>query len=388
MQRLINRLRGQHPIEQPPAPGLYHFASAPEAETPFRLHLRIEPDLSSLLIVNAATVLHLNQTATEHAYHMVMGETPERAADVISGRYRVSRGKALADQQDLRQRVLRLATSPDLDPEIFLDISRTAPLSHDLSAPYRMDLALTYATDPEGAQDPEAHKRVDQELTTEEWCEVLDLLWQAGVPHVTFTGGEPTRRPDLVELIAHAEKLGQVTGLLTSGVKLRDPAYVHALEMAGLDHFMWVSDGGEADEVAIENLLASDVFTVIHLTVDATDNDAGRIRLRQLADQGVQAISLSSRAQNPEAQTALKGLASYAAEIGLELLWDLPVPYSESNPVRAEVEELPSGAGRAWMYVEPDGDVLPAQGMNHVLGNVLRQPWAELWQAAANWSGS
>jgi organic radical activating enzyme len=386
MQSLINRLRGQHRIEPAPAPGLYHYASPPEAETPFRLHLRIEPDLSSLLIVNAVTVLHLNQTATEHAYYLVIGETSQRAAEVISARYRVGRNKALADQQDLRQRILRLATSPDLDPEIFLDINRTAPLSHELSAPYRMDLALTYATDPDGAQDPEAHKRVDQELTTDEWRQVLDILWQAGVPHVTFTGGEPTRRPDLVELIAYAEKLGQVTGLLTSGAKLGDTKYVHALEMAGLDHFMWIADGGESAADTLKNLLESDVFTVVHLTISGADIAADRLRLRQLADQGVRAISLSSRSANSEAQAALKELAGYAAEIGIELVWDLPVPYSESNPVRAEVEALPSGAGKAWMYIEPDGDVLPAQGVNHVLGNVLRQPWSEVWQAAADWA--
>ncbi len=51
----------------------------------------------------------------------------------------------------------------------------------------------------------------------------------------------------------------------------------------------------------------------------------------------------------------------------LELVWDLPVPYSSNNPVSLELEKegnqaFVEGAGKAWLYVEPDGDVLPAQG--------------------------
>ena len=39
-------------------------------------------------------------------------------------------------------------------------------------------------------------------------------------------------------------------------------------------------------------------------------------------------------------------------------------------------DNIPSGAGKTWLYVEPDGDVLPAQGMaDNVLGNFLRDPW-------------
>jgi MoaA/NifB/PqqE/SkfB family radical SAM enzyme len=63
--------------------------------------------------------------------------------------------------------------------------------------------------------------------------------------------------------------------------------------------------------------------------------------------------------------------------------WDLPVPYSESNPVAVEVEddEVPAGAGRAWLYVEPDGDVLPAQGeADKVMGNFLSDPWEKIYK--------
>ena len=54
--------------------------------------------------------------------------------------------------------------------------------------------------------------RVKREMLTEEWQTILDKAWNAGIPHVIFTGGEPTLRPDLLQLIAYAEKLGRSAG--------------------------------------------------------------------------------------------------------------------------------------------------------------------------------
>jgi MoaA/NifB/PqqE/SkfB family radical SAM enzyme len=67
------------------------------------------------------------------------------------------------------------------------------------------------------------------------------------------------------------------------------------------------------------------------------------------------------------------------------LRFDLPVPYSASNPVALETQEdhIPEGAGKAWLYVEPDGDLLPAQGMaDRVLGNLLRDNWRDIFPAS------
>ena len=59
------------------------------------------------------------------------------------------------------------------------------------------------------------------------------------------------------------------------------------------------------------------------------------------------------------------------------------MPYSAINPVSLETsQEVPNGAGVAWLYVEPDGDVLPAQGINEVLGNLLSDPWEQIWEKA------
>jgi len=47
---------------------------------------------------------------------------------------------------------------------------------------------------------------VQGELSTADWKLVLDRAWEMGVPHIIFTGGEPTLCEDLPELIAHAEQ--------------------------------------------------------------------------------------------------------------------------------------------------------------------------------------
>lgn len=49
---------------------------------------------------------------------------------------------------------------------------------------------------------------------------------------LTFTGGEPTLRQDLLELLLYAQNNGMVTGLITNGRALKNMAYV---EKAGLD---------------------------------------------------------------------------------------------------------------------------------------------------------
>jgi hypothetical protein len=53
---------------QPLEPGIYQYQAPPDAPHPYRLHLRIEPGGEGLLIINAKTVLHLNQTAAEYAF--------------------------------------------------------------------------------------------------------------------------------------------------------------------------------------------------------------------------------------------------------------------------------------------------------------------------------
>lgn len=51
-----------------------------------------------------------------------------------------------------------------------------------------------------------------------------------------FSGGEPTLRGDIFELIRFSKKHGKTTCLLTNGINLADMGYVKKLEQAGLDY--------------------------------------------------------------------------------------------------------------------------------------------------------
>jgi MoaA/NifB/PqqE/SkfB family radical SAM enzyme len=273
-----------------------------------------------------------------------------------------------------------------LDPVTFLDFERDTPYSGEISAPYRLDCALTYSL-PEGA-DPEAAptKRVERELSTEEWKAILDKAWAAGIPHIVFTGGEPALRDDLAKLIAHAEALGQVTGLLSDGEKLVDPEYLHELLQTGLDHLMIIfQPENEVAWKALETVLPEDLFTTVHLTITLENAEEIIALIDKLDDFGVTSLSLSNSGANLD--EVMEAARNHAALLDIPLEWNLPVPYSARNPVALEVEETeepqPEGAGRAWLYIEPDGDVLREQGRATVLGNALSDDWGEIWAKAS-----
>lgn len=69
----------------------------------------------------------------------------------------------------------------------------------------------------------------DAELTTEEWKSFIDTLhWK---PTIYLTGGEPTMRPDLLEIIKHIHSRGLRWGITTNGMHMPDiskyePAFV------------------------------------------------------------------------------------------------------------------------------------------------------------------
>ena len=101
---LTDRLKRWFSREQPLSKGMYEYRSPPDAEERFRLHLRVEQDGTGILVINAAKVLHLNQTATEMAKLIIDERPAEDAARDIARRYRVRRAQARADYLDLQER--------------------------------------------------------------------------------------------------------------------------------------------------------------------------------------------------------------------------------------------------------------------------------------------
>jgi hypothetical protein len=372
------------PPQRPLVPaGLYHSMTADSPRSPYRLHLRVDPSGQGLLIINAATVLHLNETATAIAWHMVQGNSDDEVSAWTAERFRVDRQRARNDVRLVRDQIESLAQGEDQDPEVVMGMDRLEPYSTRPAAPYRLDLALTYRSDDGVTADPTARRRVTRELETGEWTDILSRAWEAGVPHVIFTGGEPTVRDDLVDLVAHAESLGQVSGVVTGAHRLADPSRLDALSQAGLDHLMLVVDFARAaTDDGIRRAVAADVFCAAHLTLG---DDPRRFDddLRRLKDLGITHVSVSSP-PGTRAQAALEHAEGAIAGVGLDLVWDVPVPYTSTNPVRLQLDE--PAARRAWLYVEPDGDVLPRQESDAVLGNLLKDSIQDLWSRDAELS--
>ena len=125
----------------------------------------------------------------------------------------------------------------------------------------------------------------------------------------------------------------------------------------------------------MEIVLPEDLHTTVHLTLSPGNIESVDALFERLAGMGANALSLS--ATSPELEEVLQNKAELATDMGLSLVWDVAVPYSASNPIALETveDDPPQGAGRAWLYVEPDGDVLPTQGVNQVLGNLLQDDW-------------
>ena len=384
------------PVEPLPA-GVYHYQAPPDAPFPYRLHLRIEPDGSGLLMINASTVVHLNQTAAEYAYHLVHNTSEDLVVAEMGHRYNIKKDTIRQDYQNLTGRLRAMIETPDLDPVTYLDFERRAPYSGALSAPYRLDCAITYQL-PAGEEQMLAPvERAKTELSVEQWNILMDKAWNAGVPQIIFTGGEPTLRPELPALIAHAESLGMVAGLITDGLALSEKPFLQKLLQAGLDHILFVLN--PEDEYALQalrNTLAEDIAVTVHLTLSYGNRGRFTDTIDRLAAMGVQSISLS--AETLDLKDELANQRQALADRHIRLVWDLPAPYSRFHPValellQADLEDQaprqPSGPGQAWLYVEPDGDVLPGQGYyQNVLGNLVKDSWSSIWQNARAWQGN
>lgn len=368
---------------RPIPPGLYTYMSDESAQTPYKWQLRIEPDGDGIMVLNAKTVLHLNESATEFAYHLSMGQSKDQIVKQISERYDSTPDQISQDFDSFKSNIYQLLTTEDLDPVTYLGIERVTPHSKKQSAPLRVDCALTYRLKDDLDQSLAPADRVSRELTTSEWLAILEKLYSAGVPQVVFTGGEPTLRPDLPEIIAKTETLGIVSGLLTNGLKFSENAYLDMVLSNGLDHILILAEDENPDFwKALKNLVAADIAITVHQTIYDLNTEKYFEIFNKLHKYEIHNLSLSSNDQG--LIPFMEQLSEKATNMDFRLIWDLPVPYSAQHPFARELEfsntKFTSGAGVSWLYIEPDGDVLPAQGINKVIGNILKDPWGRIWK--------
>lgn len=361
------------PVRPLPA-GLFVKNTSQSNGIHYRSHLRITPNGDGIFILNASTIIHLNSTAAEYAYHFIKNDNADVAAFEVSRRYRIKKSQAKVDYQEFTEKINGLINQPDLDPISNFGLNTEKPSGFLLDAPLRLDCALTYHLPDSSIEEYSPIRRVTKELSTQEWLNIVDKSWREGVPHLVFTGGEPTLRNDLAEILAKAEINGQVTGLLTNGKKFVDKKYLETLLNSGLDHITIILPiSGNLDLQSIHHVVSEDIFLTVHVTITPENREIIKNNLRILKENGVENISISAADQLSE--NYLKEIVDLAYSMSFHLVDGLPVPYSDVNPVSKEIDSpINNLVDDNCLYIEPDGDVLQSQGFSkNILGNILSE---------------
>lgn len=388
-----------------PEPGIYHFKKI-QADEESRLHLRIENDRSGILVINANRILHLNQTAVLMAYLFLVKVTQEEAVHLIRKQFNISKSQATEEFVSFCNQIDNLTRPDGACPIHDLDIETINPFTSPPSAPYRMDLAITYQCNNDCSHCYNARPRNYGEINKQEWFRIIDKLWEIGIPHIVFTGGEPTLRADLPELIQRAELNGQITGINTNGRRLSDPNFVQRLVEAGLDHIQITLESHDSkihdtmvknhgawsqSTRGIRNVLDSKLYVMTNTTLLKDNAKYLGETLDFLGQLGVPTVGLNAliysghglTVQNALPEGDLLPLLELARNktdhYGQKLIWYTPTQYCNFDPVQLDLGVKGCTAGLYNMCIEPDGDVIPCQSYYNSLGNILEQSWDNIW---------
>lgn len=388
-----------------PQPGLHRFDWEDDNQKA-SIHLRIDTDGSGLLLINANRALHLNPTAVFMAWQALNKQPLAKALQSIRRTFRIDKESAQADYANFQAELDALIRPDGPCPIHDMQLDIVPPFSQIPDAPYRMDLALTYRCNCHCSHCYNARSREYPEMTTSAWREVLDRCWDIGIPHICFTGGEATLREDLPNLIAHAQSLGQITGLLSNGRRLANEGYLNQLMDAGLDHVqitLETHDQGLHDQMVgakgawkqtvqgIRNCVASGLYVMTNSTLLQQNAPSFAQTLDFLADLGVPTVgcnaliyagsgeNVGTGLHESELSPLLDLVRSRTQAHGQRLIWYTPTQYCHFDPMQLELGVKSCTAARYNMCVEPDGAVIPCQSYYSPLGKILENTWDSIW---------
>lgn len=309
-----------------------------------------------------------------------------------------------------------VAIAQGREPEAEVGLLSLSDYAPEMTAPHRMDLIVSamekdggwhcnqkclhcYAAGQPMGETPE--------LSTEQWKTALALLRKANIPQVTFTGGEPTLRSDLVELVQAAAWF--VTRLNTNG-RLLTPQLCAALYQASLDSVqvtLYSAEGNIHNQLVGVNGFSDTVQGIRHaveagLIVSAntplcslnthyaeTLRFAHSLGVRYATCSGLipsgSACGQESRATAltlEQLTEVLRQAVDTAEELGMELDFTSPGWLDEETLRSLGLNLIPScGACLSNMAVTPDGKVVPCQSWlsDEPLGDLLHDAWKDIW---------
>lgn len=302
-----------------------------------------------------------------------------------------------------------------------IDIEKISIRSYakNMIAPHRMDLLVSAMTDKNGVWHCNQKCRFCyaagqsksnvSELTTEEWKKVIDILRKANVPMVTFTGGEPTMREDLVSLIEYAQWF--VTRLNTNGIKLTEELTTQ-LKNAGLDsvqvtlysydesiHNELVGCNGFNDTVnGIRNAIKAGLDISINTPLCKKNSDylktiefINSLGVRFVTSSGLICTGLATKEHSEydlnenELFEIIKSAKAFCDGNDMEIDFTSPGLISKEKLESINMKVPMCGAALSNMAIAPDGTVVPCQswlGTDSSLGNILNDKFADIWNSS------
>ncbi len=323
-----------------------------------------------------------------------------------------------AIEDDLYE-ILRVlfAVAKNNDPEIDIEKLSVRTYAKNMTAPHRMDLMVSAMTDTEGKWKCNQKctfcyaagqcKAATDELDTDGWKKVIDKLYDAHIPMVTFTGGEPTLRDDIDVLVGYAKRL--VTRLNTNGVLLTQDL-AEKLKTAGLDSVqvtLYSSDrdthnalvGSEHFDDTV-NGIKNAVATGLDISVNTPlcKKNADYIKTLEFVHSlGVRFVTASGLICTGMAGTnhgeydldenALFNIISeaktYCNSADMEMDFTSPGLISKEKLESINMNVPMCGAALSNMAIAPDGTVVPCQswlGSDSGLGNILSDSFKCIWK--------
>ena len=245
------------------------------------------------------------------------------------------------------------------------------------------------------------------EVSTDLWKTALSDGVRIGILQAHFSGGEPTARKDLEELVNHASKIGLYTNLITSGVLINEDR-LKKLYDAGLDHVqvsIQDTDPKNSEKIAgfkghqkkLETCglirkvgLPLTVNAVMHrqnlhnlknMIELAVELDAERLEVAQVQYYGWalknQTVFLPTREQLDKATIIVE-------EARIKYKGILAIDYVVPDYYAKKPKSCMGGWGRQFLNITPAGKVLPchaAESLNFLnFDNLKEKSLAWIWE--------
>jgi MoaA/NifB/PqqE/SkfB family radical SAM enzyme len=225
---------------------------------------------------------------------------------------------------------------------------------------------------------------------------VIDQTLDMGTTLIIFDGGEPLLYDGLEDLISYVDQSRAIPGLFTSGVGMT-PERASSLKDAGLSmlsvsldsaneeghDFMRGRPGVFRDAVnAIKYGLDAGILVGIYVVLSPRNVDELDAFYELAKDLGVHELSFYEIVPTGRWQGHEKEVLSSE---GLKKFDDFVERASHAEgprvfPIPQIIRKMGCFAGRKWLHVTPEGNVLPCACMPKSYGNINDQPLASIWK--------